>query len=116
MCSSDCEEAAAWFVIPGDDDWPGGLDDLRHAECIQRRSQPANPDTPDPPARFHHGVTDSTVCAFDATSTAARSVTQSNTCRPSLGDELLNSSIVHRGSPVPILLSSVALAWVGGAR
>jgi DNA processing protein len=37
--------AAARFVVPGDDEWPGGLDDLRHAECIQRRAQPANPDT-----------------------------------------------------------------------
>jgi hypothetical protein len=43
---------------------------------------------PDPPARFHHGVTDSTVCAFDATSTAVRSVTQWDTCRPSLGGEV----------------------------
>jgi DNA processing protein len=24
-------------VIPGDDEWPSGLDDLRHAESIQRR-------------------------------------------------------------------------------
>jgi DNA processing protein len=29
--------AAARFVIPGDDEWPVGLDDLRHAESIQRR-------------------------------------------------------------------------------
>src|SRR4029434_9332319 len=38
------EAAAARFWVPGDD-WPGGLDDLRHAECIQRRAQPANPNT-----------------------------------------------------------------------
>lgn len=25
------------FVVPGDDEWPSGLDDLRHAESIQRR-------------------------------------------------------------------------------
>jgi DNA processing protein len=25
------------FIVPGDDEWPGGLDDLRHAESIQRR-------------------------------------------------------------------------------
>ncbi len=31
------EAAAARFVVPGDDEWPGGLDDLRHAEPIQRR-------------------------------------------------------------------------------
>jgi len=31
------EAAAARFVVPGDDEWPGGLDDLRHAESIQRR-------------------------------------------------------------------------------
>jgi DNA processing protein len=29
--------AAARFIIPGDDEWPSGLDDLRHAESIQRR-------------------------------------------------------------------------------
>jgi DNA processing protein len=29
--------AAARFVVPGDDEWPSGLDDLRHAEGIQRR-------------------------------------------------------------------------------
>jgi DNA processing protein len=29
--------AAMRFVVPGDDEWPGGLDDLRHAESIQRR-------------------------------------------------------------------------------
>ncbi len=27
----------ARFVIPGDEEWPGGLADLRHAEAIQRR-------------------------------------------------------------------------------
>jgi DNA processing protein len=31
------EAAAARFVVPGDDEWPGVLDDLRHAEPIQRR-------------------------------------------------------------------------------
>jgi DNA processing protein len=31
------EAAAARFVVPGDDEWPSGLDDLRHAESIQRR-------------------------------------------------------------------------------
>jgi hypothetical protein len=30
------EAAAARFVVRGDDEWPGGLDDLRHAESIQR--------------------------------------------------------------------------------
>jgi DNA processing protein len=30
-------EAGARFVIPGDDEWPPGLDDLAHAESIQRR-------------------------------------------------------------------------------
>jgi DNA processing protein len=25
------------FIVPGDDEWPDGLDDLRHAESIQRR-------------------------------------------------------------------------------
>jgi DNA processing protein len=25
------------FIVPGDDEWPTGLDDLRHAESIQRR-------------------------------------------------------------------------------
>jgi DNA processing protein len=25
------------FIVPGDDEWPDGLDDLRHAEGIQRR-------------------------------------------------------------------------------
>jgi DNA processing protein len=29
--------AAMRFVVPGDDEWPDGLDDLRHAEAIQRR-------------------------------------------------------------------------------
>ena len=29
--------AAARFVIPGDEEWPAGLGDLRHAESIQRR-------------------------------------------------------------------------------
>ena len=29
--------ASARFVVPGDDEWPAGLDDLRHAESIQRR-------------------------------------------------------------------------------
>jgi DNA processing protein len=29
--------AAARFVVPGDGEWPAGLDDLRHAESIQRR-------------------------------------------------------------------------------
>ena len=29
--------AAARFIVPGDDEWPAGLDDLRHAESIQRR-------------------------------------------------------------------------------
>jgi DNA processing protein len=29
--------AAVRFIIPGDDEWPSGLDDLRHAESIQRR-------------------------------------------------------------------------------
>src|SRR5215216_5567381 len=27
----------ARFIVPGDDEWPAGLDDLRHAESIQRR-------------------------------------------------------------------------------
>jgi DNA processing protein len=31
------KRAAMRFVIPGDDEWPAGLDDLRHAEGIQRR-------------------------------------------------------------------------------
>jgi DNA processing protein len=31
------EAARARFVVPGDDEWPGGLDDLRYAESIQRR-------------------------------------------------------------------------------
>jgi DNA processing protein len=31
------EAAGARFVIPGDEEWPPGLDDLRHAESIQRR-------------------------------------------------------------------------------
>ena len=31
------EAAGARFVVPGDDEWPAGLDDLRHAESIQRR-------------------------------------------------------------------------------
>jgi DNA processing protein len=29
--------AAARYVVPGDEEWPAGLDDLRHAEAIQRR-------------------------------------------------------------------------------
>jgi DNA processing protein len=29
--------AAMRFLVPGDDEWPDGLDDLRHAESIQRR-------------------------------------------------------------------------------
>jgi DNA processing protein len=29
--------SAMRFVVPGDDEWPSGLDDLRHAESIQRR-------------------------------------------------------------------------------
>jgi len=29
--------ATARFIVPGDDEWPTGLDDLRHAESIQRR-------------------------------------------------------------------------------
>jgi DNA processing protein len=29
--------AAMRFIVPGDDEWPDGLDDLRHAESIQRR-------------------------------------------------------------------------------
>jgi DNA processing protein len=29
--------AAARFVIPGNEEWPAGLGDLRHAESIQRR-------------------------------------------------------------------------------
>jgi DNA processing protein len=29
--------AAMRFLVPGDDEWPAGLDDLRHAESIQRR-------------------------------------------------------------------------------
>jgi DNA processing protein len=29
--------AALRFIAPGDDEWPDGLDDLRHAESIQRR-------------------------------------------------------------------------------
>jgi DNA processing protein len=31
--------AALRFVAPGDDEWPDGLDDLRHAESIQRRGR-----------------------------------------------------------------------------
>jgi DNA processing protein len=31
------EAAATRFIVPGDDEWPGGLNDLRHAEPIQRR-------------------------------------------------------------------------------
>ena len=31
------EVAAARFVVPGDEEWPAGLDDLRRAESIQRR-------------------------------------------------------------------------------
>ena len=29
--------SAMRFVVPGEDEWPSGLDDLRHAESIQRR-------------------------------------------------------------------------------
>src|SRR6185436_1537913 len=29
--------AAMRFIGPGDDEWPSGLDDLRHAESVQRR-------------------------------------------------------------------------------
>ena len=29
--------ATARFIVPGDDEWPAGLDDLRHAESIQCR-------------------------------------------------------------------------------
>jgi hypothetical protein len=29
--------SAMRFVVAGDDEWPSGLDDLRHAESIQRR-------------------------------------------------------------------------------
>ncbi|HJV13186.1 MAG TPA: DNA-processing protein DprA [Propionibacteriaceae bacterium] len=29
--------AAMRFLVPGDNEWPDGLDDLRHAEAIQRR-------------------------------------------------------------------------------
>jgi DNA processing protein len=29
--------AAMRFIVPGDDEWPDDLDDLRHAEAIQRR-------------------------------------------------------------------------------
>jgi DNA processing protein len=29
--------AAMRFVVPGDEEWPDGLDDLRHAEHVQRR-------------------------------------------------------------------------------
>jgi DNA processing protein len=29
--------AAMRFVVPGDEEWPEGLDDLRHAETVQRR-------------------------------------------------------------------------------
>src|SRR6476659_5576003 len=28
---------ATRFIIPGSDEWPDGLDDLRHAESVQRR-------------------------------------------------------------------------------
>jgi DNA processing protein len=31
------DAAAARFIVPGDEEWPVGLDDLRHAESIQRR-------------------------------------------------------------------------------
>ena len=31
------QAAGARFVVPGDEEWPPGLDDLRHAESIQRR-------------------------------------------------------------------------------
>ena len=31
------DAAAARFVVPGDEEWPAGLEDLRHAESIQRR-------------------------------------------------------------------------------
>ena len=37
------EAAAARFVVPGDDEWPAGLDDLRHAESIQRRGGEQGP-------------------------------------------------------------------------
>ena len=30
------KQATMRFVVPGDDEWPAGLDDLRHAESIQR--------------------------------------------------------------------------------
>ena len=29
--------AAIRFVVPGDEEWPDGLNDLRHAETVQRR-------------------------------------------------------------------------------
>jgi DNA processing protein len=31
------KHAAMRFIVPGDDEWPSELDDLRHAESIQRR-------------------------------------------------------------------------------
>jgi DNA processing protein len=31
------QAAAIRFIVPGDDEWPDGLDDLRHVESIQRR-------------------------------------------------------------------------------
>jgi DNA processing protein len=31
------QEAEMRFIVPGDDEWPDGLDDLRHAESVQRR-------------------------------------------------------------------------------
>jgi DNA processing protein len=31
------QAAAMHFIVPGDDEWPDGLDDLRHAESVQRR-------------------------------------------------------------------------------
>src|SRR5262245_40837940 len=31
------KQAAMRFVVPGEDEWPSGLDDLRHVESIQRR-------------------------------------------------------------------------------
>ena len=41
VSADDVERAAAAatarYVVPGDEEWPVGLDDLRHAEAIQRR-------------------------------------------------------------------------------
>ena len=31
------KSAAMRFIVPGDEEWPDGLDDLQHAEAIQRR-------------------------------------------------------------------------------